>query len=246
MVDARRMAVYRDLFYNNVEGLLAGNSQLRGVLGEERWHALVQDYFARHRAHTRCFHMPQEFWTIPEERGEHPEDLPFMAELAHYEWVETALAIAEEGIDWSRWSRATCCRGSRISWPGPGYRFPVHRIGPDFEPKAGRAHVSRGLPRPAATRWVSPGAGWTARLLALIMEGRGAPVGSCWSRSLELRTRARGGHRGGCGDPASVAKDKDILLGTLGSMAVLQHGNGSNAIPRLRRYMGILLKGAIR
>jgi hypothetical protein len=223
-VDARHMAVYRDLFYNNVDALLAGNFPvLRSVLGEERWHALVQDYFARHRARTPLFpYMPQEFLDyLQNERGKHPDDLPFMAELAHYEWVETALAIAEEEIDWGRVDvESDLLQGvpvlSALAWP-LAYRFPVHRIGPDFEPKGPGEQptylvVYRDRRDQVGFLEINP---VTARLLALIMEGQ-----ECSGRQLleqiaqELRHPEPAVVIAGGVEILRGLQGKDILLGS--------------------------------
>jgi len=55
-VDARRMALYRELFYNNVAGFMANSFPvLHEILNEAHWHALMRDYFARHISHTPLF-----------------------------------------------------------------------------------------------------------------------------------------------------------------------------------------------
>ncbi len=142
-VEDRRMAIYRDLFFNNVSQLLAHSLPvLRKILGEEQWKLLMRDYFASHQAHTPLFlEMPQEFLRyLQEERGEHSEDPPFMLELAHYEWVELALSIAEEEADLQQIERqGDLLEGipvlSPVAWT-LSYTFPVHRISPEFQPQA--------------------------------------------------------------------------------------------------------------
>ena len=48
----RRMAVYRDLFFNNIESLLAANFPvLRKLHDEDSWRAMVRDFYATHRCH---------------------------------------------------------------------------------------------------------------------------------------------------------------------------------------------------
>ena len=52
-VDDRHMAVYRELFYNNVEGFLSTTFPvLRKLHDDTAWQALVRDYFAHHRSRT--------------------------------------------------------------------------------------------------------------------------------------------------------------------------------------------------
>jgi len=139
-VEERRMAIYRELFYNNVEGFLSNTFPvLRKLYDDTRWHGLVRDYFSHHRSQTPLFlEIPREFLSwLKTERGEQPGDLPFLQELAHYEWVELALAVSEA---------TPSCPVEPGGDPGQGvpvlsplawhlsYRYPVHRIGPDYQP----------------------------------------------------------------------------------------------------------------
>lgn len=56
-------------------------------------------------------------------------DPPFLLELAHYEWVELALSLAEAPVETlpQAWS------WSPLAWP-LAYRWPVHRLGPSHRP----------------------------------------------------------------------------------------------------------------
>ena len=146
-VEDRRMAIYRELFYNNVQGFLAaGFPVIRHVLSDEHWHGLVRDFFSRHRCHTPLFaEIAREFLGfLQEERGEVEDDPPFLLELAHYEWVELALDIAEEDtqsvpLDPNGDLLADIPVFSPLAW-NLTYQFPVHRIGPEFQPwEPGRA-----------------------------------------------------------------------------------------------------------
>ncbi len=140
-IEDRRMGVYRELFFNNVAGLLAGNFPvLNRILGPDRWQALVRDFYRDHRCRTPLFHeISQEFLGyLGEERGERPEDPRFIYELAHYEWVELALSLedatpAEPAVD----PRGDLLAGmpvlSPLAWP-LAYRFPVHKLSPQFQP----------------------------------------------------------------------------------------------------------------
>jgi len=75
---------------------------------------------------------------LQNERGRHEEDPPFLLELAHYEWVELALLIAEESPPEENPALveqplSQTIYLSELAWP-LAYRFPVHRIGPDYLP----------------------------------------------------------------------------------------------------------------
>ena len=64
----------------------------------------------------------------------------FLLELCHYEWVELALAVAEEDIPTEGINPAGDLFSepvvvSPLIWP-LSYRYPVHQIGPEFQPRS--------------------------------------------------------------------------------------------------------------
>src|SRR3546814_11884921 len=64
--------------------------------------------------------------------------MPWLRELAHYEWAELALQISEATReDIAHDARgdllAGCPLPSPLAWP-LAYAWPVHRIGPDHQP----------------------------------------------------------------------------------------------------------------
>ncbi len=140
-IEDRRLGIYRDLLYRNVEQFIANSFPvLRRITPDEQWHAMVRDYFKHHQAHTPLFpKMPREFLQYLEyERGEHEEDFPFLRELAHYEWVELALMldpgeISTDDVDIDGDLLSGRPVLSELAWP-LSYRFPVHRIKPDYLP----------------------------------------------------------------------------------------------------------------
>ncbi len=143
-VPERRMQVYRELFLNNIEGLLSvGFPVIRLITADERWQAMVRDFFARHRCRTPLFlEIGKEFVEyLQVERGARAEDPPFLAELAHYEWVELALSVSDadpaggEQVDGDGDLLSGHPLLSHLAWP-LRYRFPVHRIAPDDMPSA--------------------------------------------------------------------------------------------------------------
>lgn len=145
-VEDRRLAIYRDLLYNNVQQFLAaGFPVLRRISTDAYWHGLVRDYFRDHRAHTPYFpKMYGEFLRYLEhERGARDGDFPFLLELAHYEWIETTLTFdtrAIAGADVA--ADGDLLDGVPVLSPLAlplMYRFPVHRIGPGFLPDAAPA-----------------------------------------------------------------------------------------------------------
>lgn len=141
-VEERRLRVYRELFFNNIENFLANAFPVLRQLHEElAWLALVRDFYARHQCRDPLFNgVAEEFLRyLDQERGEVAGDPPFLRELAHYEWVELALAIAEDELhpalaDPNGDLLAAPPAVSPLAWT-LGYQWPVHRIGPDHWPE---------------------------------------------------------------------------------------------------------------
>lgn len=140
-VEDRRMAIYRELIFNNVDSLLAtGFPVLRRLYSDPAWQALVRDFLVHHRCETPLFaEVGQELiGYLQDEREPGPEDPPFLLELAHYEWVELALTVAEEDIDLADVDpNGDLLEGvpvlSPLAWP-LAYRWPVHLIDADHRP----------------------------------------------------------------------------------------------------------------
>lgn len=139
-IEDRRLKIYRDLFYNSLQGLLAGNFPvIRKLLGDTRWHALVRDFYRDFRAGTPLFpELPREFIQYLQERGEGRGDPPWLLELAHYEWVELALDLSEASdADEVHDPQGDLLGGiplpSPLAWP-LAYAWPVHRLSPDYQP----------------------------------------------------------------------------------------------------------------
>lgn len=140
-IEDRRLAIYRELFFNNVRDLLGRSFPvLRRLLGEPAWGGLVRDWLVRHRARTPLFlELPQEFLEyLLKERMPGALDPPFLVELAHYEWVELALSIDERepelpGVDPEGDLLDRRPALSPLAWAF-AYAWPVHRIGPEYQP----------------------------------------------------------------------------------------------------------------
>ncbi|MGD8275267.1 MAG: putative DNA-binding domain-containing protein [Thiohalocapsa sp.] len=143
-VDDRRAAIYRELFFKSLSGLLKnGFPVLYGILGKQRWHALIRDFMVQHRAKTPLFlEVSQEFLDYLSRRreGQATEEPPFLLELAHYEWVELALDVSDEAPDPHHADpNGDLLDGipvvSPLAW-SLSYRFPVHKITPEVQPEA--------------------------------------------------------------------------------------------------------------
>lgn len=140
-VQPQRMAMYRELFFNNIDSFLSANFPvLRAILNDSQWFELEQDFFARHASTTPHFsEIPEEFLDYLQNERDSSDDLPFMLELAHYEWVEMALFIAKETVHANNQSLDNLenqrIQLSPLAWP-LAYQYPVQQISPDFLPEA--------------------------------------------------------------------------------------------------------------
>ena len=142
-VAPRRMKIYSELFFNNIESLLAANFPvIRTLHDDDAWRALVRDFYRVHRSHTPLFtEIAREFIRHLELRARSlAGDPPFLVELAHYEWSELALALDEHDL-----ATIACDRDGDLMADVPvvsplarvlAYTYPVHRIEPDFRPSA--------------------------------------------------------------------------------------------------------------
>lgn len=140
-IEDRRMNIYRELFFNNIRSLLASNFPvLRTLYDDEPWNRLVRDFYAGHRCRTPLFpEVAKEFLRyLQDTRKDRSGDPGFLHELAHYEWVELALALDERELDEVEADpggdlKQGCPVVSPLAWP-LSYRYPVHRIRPDYQP----------------------------------------------------------------------------------------------------------------
>lgn len=139
-IEARRLAIYRDLVFNNIDYFLsAGFPVLRSLYETQAWAELVRNFIRVHRCQSPYFlEISQEFITYLSTQYSPREcDGPFMAELAHYEWVELALDVAEGSAPVRPADNTDLLTQRPVLSPVArvlGYTFPVHRIGPDFQP----------------------------------------------------------------------------------------------------------------
>lgn len=176
-VEDRRLKIYRDLLYNNVEGFMSNAFPvLRKITDDAAWQSMIRHYFTHHQARTPLFpKMAQEFLHYLESENAISGYPDFITELAHYEWLEAEVTldtreISEVSVD----SGVSPLKGVPV--PNPVmrpyvYRYPVHRIGPDYQPSAPPEHPTYLV----VLRHLSDEAGFielnavSARLLELIL-----------------------------------------------------------------------------
>ena len=142
-VEDRRMAIYRELFFNNLHNLIGSTFPvLKKIHSPEKFRALVRSFMIDHEAKTPYFlEIPQEFLAFLEKAYElQDDDFPFLVELAHYEWVELALSVSEDENDFTAIDPdGELLDGvpvkSVLAWSF-AYQYPVHRISEEYLPTA--------------------------------------------------------------------------------------------------------------
>ena len=95
-VAAERGEVYAELLFNNLRNFIDACCPVcRLIVGEPDWTELIRAFYIEHRCHSPLFRdIPREFvhWLL-----EHPQQTthlpPFIAHLAHYEWLELAADV---------------------------------------------------------------------------------------------------------------------------------------------------------
>lgn len=140
-VEDRRMAIYRELFFNNLHNLIGSTFPvLKKLHSADKFRSLIRAFMIRHESHTPYFlEIPREFLSFLENEYElQDDDFPFLVELAHYEWAELALSVSEQSNDGQEIDPdGDVLDGvpvrSALAWTF-AYQYPVHRISPDYLP----------------------------------------------------------------------------------------------------------------
>ena len=145
-IEDRRVGIYRDLIFNNIESFIVGAFPvLRSIMSDACWQALVREFIASYKAQSPYFlQISQEFLAfLLNQRGLRATDPAFLIELAHYEWVELALDVADAQalaevplaaslVDAEAWNPVRL-QLSPVAM-NLAYRFPVHKISPGYQP----------------------------------------------------------------------------------------------------------------
>ncbi len=140
-VEDRRMAIYRELFFNNLHSLIGSTFPVIKKLHKpDKFRSLIRAFMVGHEAQTPYFvEIPREFLDFLENSYEmQDDDFPFLIELAHYEWVELALSVSEEVNDTTNVDPdGDLLQGipvpSVLAWTYT-YQYPVHRISMEYQP----------------------------------------------------------------------------------------------------------------
>ncbi len=141
-IEDRRMSIYRDLFYNNIESFIStGFPVLRSLMTDVDWHRMIRDFFSRHHCKTPYFYeIVEEFLEYLQLQRDLKDDVPFILELAYYEWVELSLQIREDLIPKTGYNpEGDLLLCEPVISPLVEvltFSYPVHRIQASFQPDA--------------------------------------------------------------------------------------------------------------
>ncbi|KRG45848.1 hypothetical protein ARC20_07285 [Stenotrophomonas panacihumi] len=201
-------ALYRQLFRRNVGQLLAANFPvMRATLAAAEWETLADAFCRVHRARTPVFpRFGAEFVAFLETHAL-PDAPPWLAALARHEWTEQSLRIDDTPLP-AHDPQGDLLAGIPVCSPWlrlESYRWPVHRIGPAFQPTDALPAPLWLLARREADGTVrfSELGEWTARLLQLLA----APGKASGAERLARLAREAGAE----GDAAVMAEARALL-----------------------------------
>lgn len=139
-IEERRMAIYRELFFNNVQGFVStAFPVLKSLYTDTNWQRLVRRFFIEYQCSSPYFlHIAEHFLHYLQQNYQMREQDPvFLRELAHYEWAELHLAtkqpvqvdvpLAAEQIS----SAALCLSDLSMLL---AYPYAVHNISVNYQP----------------------------------------------------------------------------------------------------------------
>lgn len=141
-IEERRMDLYRDFLFTNITGILGDAFPvLKKITTDDKWEALCRDFFAHHPCHSPYFSKVSEEFIqyLQTERLENPQatdDFSFVLELAHYEWAELFVSIAEDIIETDTLISDPLNQVLTVASTAMplAYQYPVHKISPDYLP----------------------------------------------------------------------------------------------------------------
>lgn len=145
-LEDRRLQIYRELFFNNVQGFLENSFPvLKSLYQCDQWQRLVRSFLVTHHCRSPYFiDISKEFVEyLSNSYHKHPADPVFLEELAHYEWIELAVDTRTHDIEITPWDGAEQVGDVAFSPLAEllSYRYPVHQICPDFQPAVSNGYT---------------------------------------------------------------------------------------------------------
>lgn len=140
--EKERRIMYQLIVYNNMDEILENAFPiLHSISSETQWKELVTDFIAHHQAQSPLFlKIPEEFVTYLKNTRSLKNAPPYLLELAHFEWVEHAMDISNETINFTDINnQGNLLEGIPVISPLAqllAYQYPVHQINSNNIPKA--------------------------------------------------------------------------------------------------------------
>lgn len=137
-IEDRRLAVYRELFFNNILGFLnSGFPVLESLYSGQDWQVLARRFFSEHDCRSPFFvDISKEFVEfLANDITEQEHLYPFVPELAHYEWLELALST-RKSAPLRIWDKGKSFDSFQLSPLAElvSYQWPVHQISEHYIP----------------------------------------------------------------------------------------------------------------
>lgn len=141
-----RMAVYQELFFNNVLNFVSSAFPVLTTLyPTAQWQAKVRQFFQSSNLQSPYFlDIAETFLSWLQQQPLLPEDPSFLLELAHYEWIELYLATAHRQNDLPWLQKVENTQSLVVDELALllSYQFPVSQISLEFQPSQPTAEPS--------------------------------------------------------------------------------------------------------
>ncbi|MBF0264670.1 MAG: putative DNA-binding domain-containing protein [Gammaproteobacteria bacterium] len=148
-IEPRRMKIYAELFYNNIESFISNNFPVfKSITKDDIWDQLIRSFMKIHKCQTPIFtEIAKEFIQFIQSEQFQALDLStkiydFSLELLWYEYIELILSIDKDSIEWPLFDSNFESYENIISnkpQVSPlsqlcQFSYPVHKICTDFIP----------------------------------------------------------------------------------------------------------------
>ncbi len=137
-VAKERMAVYQELFFNNVVNFVSSAFPvLKTLYSEDQWQKKLRLFFQSSTMHSPYFlDIAESYLSWQQQQPLLLEDPPFLLELAHYEWIELYLATAHRTSQLSPLAEVKNSQPLVVDELALllSYQFPVSQISCEFQP----------------------------------------------------------------------------------------------------------------
>jgi len=141
-----RLAVYQDLFFNNVLNFVSSAFPVLSTLySPAQWQQKVRLFFQHSSLPSPYFlDIAASFLHWLQQQPLQAEDRPFLVELAHYEWIELYLATAHRQLDFVKLQQIDHQQPLALDELALvlSYHYPVSQISAAYTPEQSLAQPS--------------------------------------------------------------------------------------------------------